>query len=336
MSTYYEMLQIAPTATMTEIEAAYEMQYNQWRRLVTHHDPKIVNQANQTLQMLEQIRATLMDPTQRAIYDAQIGLGGAAGGLADPTALHRGVVSPQMTPLAPPPPLSSPSSTAAVAQPTPSAPVRAILWACYKCETENPTGTKFCLKCGTQLVRECPECKEDSSLVATGMCGICGTSYERATRRQELRDEIAAVEHKIKSLQEQVAAVRGRSGNLAIGCGAIIAALGLLALLSTQNFLLALVIGLIGGGLIFAGTRGNSGDRAKLFELNGQVEHLWQQHRVLSDALNGVQHDDPFAKKPVREDAHIVSVGQGYQCSKCHGYVRSDAKSCKHCKRAFT
>jgi YD repeat-containing protein len=330
MSTYYEMLQIAPTATMTEIEAAYEMQYNQWRRLVTHHDPKIVNQANQTLQMLEQIRATLTDPVQRATYDAQIGLGGAAGGLADPTAIHQGVVSSPMTPPAPPPPLSSPSTAAAVAQPNPSAPVQAGLWACYKCGTENPTNTKFCLKCGAQLVRKCPECNCDSSLVATGMCGTCGTSYELATRRKELQKEIAKVQQEINTT--------GGSGSSTIGCGAvIIVAIVLSALLGFMvEFLPALVVGLIiGGVLIFVGKRANSRDQAKLFSLNGQIERLQKKKRELDDELKGVQHD-PFAKKPVREGAHIVNVGRGYQCSECHGYVRSDAESCKHCKRAFT
>ena len=48
MATYYEFLQVAPTASVAEIEAAWEERYNHWRRLVTHHDPQVVNEANQS------------------------------------------------------------------------------------------------------------------------------------------------------------------------------------------------------------------------------------------------------------------------------------------------
>lgn len=50
---YYEILNLQPTASSADIQTAFENQYNQWRRLVTHHDPKVVNQANQALQALE-------------------------------------------------------------------------------------------------------------------------------------------------------------------------------------------------------------------------------------------------------------------------------------------
>jgi DnaJ-class molecular chaperone len=65
MLNYYEILQVASTATTTDIEVACEAHYNRWRRLVTHHDSSVVAQANQALQQLEQIRATLTDPQKR-------------------------------------------------------------------------------------------------------------------------------------------------------------------------------------------------------------------------------------------------------------------------------
>ena len=38
MGTYYELLNIAPTASASEIQTAYEDTYNRWRKLMTHHD----------------------------------------------------------------------------------------------------------------------------------------------------------------------------------------------------------------------------------------------------------------------------------------------------------
>ena len=56
MSNYYEILNVPTTASTAEIQTAYEQQYDQWRRLVTHQDPNVVNQANQALKALETIR----------------------------------------------------------------------------------------------------------------------------------------------------------------------------------------------------------------------------------------------------------------------------------------
>ncbi len=58
MANYYEMIEVKPTATDKEIETAIDARYNQWRALVTHHDDKVRDQANQAMRMLEQIRGT--------------------------------------------------------------------------------------------------------------------------------------------------------------------------------------------------------------------------------------------------------------------------------------
>lgn len=86
MPNYYEVLKVATDANPAEIEAAYDAQYNHWRRLVTHHDPKIVHRANQALRWLEQIRTTLLDDELRTAYDARLGLTPGISGLADPQA----------------------------------------------------------------------------------------------------------------------------------------------------------------------------------------------------------------------------------------------------------
>lgn len=199
MATYYEILSLAPTASSAEIETAWDEKYNQWRRLVNHHDPQIQLQAQQALQTLEKVRETLGDPSRRAAYDAGIGVGGPIGGLADPSALLQAV---QAGPVAPPPPPPSPRGNG------PAPPIQRGapgLWACPKCQAENPPSTKFCFKCGTQLVRLCPECKGETSLIATGMCGNCGYKYDVATRREELRQQNVGLEKQASQFQPGLA-----------------------------------------------------------------------------------------------------------------------------------
>lgn len=70
MPTYYEILKLPPTATQAEIESKADAQYNQWRRLVTHHDPNVVDEANRALRTLELVRNTLGNSVERSEYDA--------------------------------------------------------------------------------------------------------------------------------------------------------------------------------------------------------------------------------------------------------------------------
>ena len=92
MPNYYEVLKVAPTASTSEIQVAFDSQYNYWRRLVTHHEAETAQRANQALLYLERIRVTLTDPTQRTAYD--LSLGGSVGGLADPNAAPQNPPSP--------------------------------------------------------------------------------------------------------------------------------------------------------------------------------------------------------------------------------------------------
>lgn len=84
MATYYEVLKVRPDASVSEIEVALDAQYNYWRRLVTHHEPEVASQANESLRAIEVIRTTLTDATRRSTYDEVIGLAGIVGGLTDP------------------------------------------------------------------------------------------------------------------------------------------------------------------------------------------------------------------------------------------------------------
>jgi hypothetical protein len=239
MPTYYEILKIQPTATSAEIESACEAQYNQWRRLVTHHDPNVVNQANNTLQTLETIRSTLTDPNKRSIYDTAIGSNVSVGGLVDPLAIgSTSMPSPAMTPPVP----------SRFAAPNPAQPNSAAgLWVCPKCKSENPAQTLHCFKCGTELVRKCPECSNLSSLVATGFCGTCGYKFETATRRAEIKVKIASVQQEMYSINQSGNTSENQVTNAVLIVLWIFGAIAALTILTSVQTLLG-VIGLLGIG----------------------------------------------------------------------------------------
>jgi hypothetical protein len=166
MKTHYDWLEIEPSATSAEIEAAYESRFDYFRRLVAHHDPDRRREAQEGLDALDTARATLTAPDRRASYDASLGLrsGGVTDGVADPTLAK---------PMAPPQLVGSPGPVRPSSRPTSP-------WTCPQCGYENSPGTKFCIVEGTQLVRECPHCHHMSSMVATGICGECGKRWEDA------------------------------------------------------------------------------------------------------------------------------------------------------------
>lgn len=193
MSNYYEILKVQPTAAPSEIETAVESQYNQWRRLVTHHDPKIVEEANRSLRLLEQIRSTLTDSVRRAAYDEGIGLGGAAGGLADPEALLRSAAPPPMFMPAPPAP------QAAAFQP---AGQRVDAWVCPKCQTANAVGTTYCKECGGQLGINCPQCGRLTEAAAKH-CASCGAHIQEAINKQ-LEAKKSQLEEYLQTLIAQI------------------------------------------------------------------------------------------------------------------------------------
>lgn len=185
MSNYYDMLKIEPAATPAEIEAALEAQYNQCRRLVIHHDPTVVNQANQRLQTLEQIRYTLLNPQKRAAYDRGLGLGQVVGGLSDPAAapMHQPAVAPT-----PPPPLRK-----ADVQQMLHTHQRVDAWLCPKCATANTTKTRFCKKCGQVLGQDCPKCKNllEAQAQFCPDCGVNIVEYRQELERAEAERQAA-------------------------------------------------------------------------------------------------------------------------------------------------
>ena len=183
MPTYYEILNIQPTATNAEIERALDNQYNKYRRLVTHHDPNIVNQANFALQTLEKIRAILTEASKKSAYDAAIG-----------ASFGRVVTPPVSGAYRPRPVLASPKfassgtpSTPRHLPPTQSSAPRN--WTCPTCKTPNAVNSQFCKKCGESLAFSCPTC---SQLVEKNaeFCTSCGINIEQAHHKIELEEEL--------------------------------------------------------------------------------------------------------------------------------------------------
>lgn len=199
MSNYYETLKISQSATSVEIQTAYETAYNYWRNLVNHHDPKMVQQANQALSVIEQIRTTLSDPVKRANYDASLSIG-SIGGLADATA------QPAATPMMTPPMARSSVIPGSRAQ---SNIVNSDSWSCTKCYSVNVLGTRFCKKCGNQLGKDCPKCH--TLLEASAQfCSVCGVGIRDFERETEIKtaeaDALRIVEQRRQAQMEAILA----------------------------------------------------------------------------------------------------------------------------------
>jgi hypothetical protein len=174
MATFYEILKIAPSASQVEIEAAIDKQYNQWRRLVTHHDAGVVEEANHALRLIEQIRSTITDPVKRTIYDSTLNI----GGLADPEAILR-AATPHDAPPTPKDKQSGSRSNLAGGRPD--------AWVCLKCQTTNPLKTKFCSKCGQQLGLDCPNCGKLTKS-ADPFCAECGVNLNDCVRQRQVSE----------------------------------------------------------------------------------------------------------------------------------------------------
>ena len=175
MSNYYELLKIPQSATSAEVTTAYETTYNYWRNLVNHHDPQMVQKANQTLLAIEKIRTTLLDPVKRANYDTLL-LMGDIGGLADSS------TQPSTMPTMTPPLARTSPMTSSMAQPNVT---NSDSWPCSKCHSINAVGTRFCKKCGNQLGKDCPQCR---TLLETSaqFCSVCGVNIRDFERELEI------------------------------------------------------------------------------------------------------------------------------------------------------
>ncbi len=181
MQDFYSLLEIDRSATVDQISTAIDEQYDKWRRLTSHHDAQLQNQANQALFQIEQARNTLLDLTKKGPYDVELG----AGGIADPDAIHQhsGLHSPLT-------PLRSPISSTALE--------RTDAWVCNSCKKANPIGSIHCQQCGRSVGQICVKCDTTSPATAK-FCLSCGVNLA------ELKTQIEqdAIDREIYWQQQQ-------------------------------------------------------------------------------------------------------------------------------------
>lgn len=192
---FYEILNIQPASSRSEIEHSLDAQYNKLRQLVTHHDPNVVNQANLGLQILEKMRSVLTDDGKRAAYDAAINSN--SGNFEDVTS------NPQMANSFSAFPVqgSVPHSPPRYLPPTQASGQR--IWTCPKCQSPNAVNSQYCKKCGESLSRPCSEC---NSLVekSSKFCTNCGVNIVKAQYKKDLEKELARYKSELSVTQMNV------------------------------------------------------------------------------------------------------------------------------------
>ena len=191
MPNYYEILKIQPTATAPEIESAYETQY--------HPAPPgdtsrlhVVNQANQALQVLEKIRATLTDPAKRIAYDARSGLQGAV-------VVWRILKLKEHLPVLVP---ADRSSSARKPEPAQRTPIRTDAWICPKCGRQTRCRVASA-KVRTDARINCPKCNTMIEATAT-FCAVCGGNIQQLTEQKQRRVELIDEQQNLTAQRAQV------------------------------------------------------------------------------------------------------------------------------------
>lgn len=195
MPNYYEYLQVEPFASDQEIQAALNQKYEQCKRLSTHDDPTVAQQANLALQSLEKIKDVLLIPDRRAVYDETLGL--------TPAVVDSPVISyakpadePEVSPVIM-------QGNELTAQTAPSVGITERL-KCENCNSLNPVGTRFCLDCGNEICSPCPKC---GTLYEKSKeyCPACGVSRQQYSEEQE-KVRLEATERQKKEVQKSLSA----------------------------------------------------------------------------------------------------------------------------------
>lgn len=196
MPSYYEVLKLEINASPEAINAAIDERYNEYRRLVNHHDPEIVEQANRALRQLEEIRSTLTNPEKRAVYDQSLSF----GGLADPAALLQAASAG--TAMITPPSVRLEEQAKAEESP----------WRCINCGKLNREGSKVCANCQKVLARSCPSCGNVVPL-ADKYCSNCSANVEEEIAKLKIEFEHAQ-KAVVDDLRSKISAKRNEMDRL--------------------------------------------------------------------------------------------------------------------------
>ncbi|MAU09042.1 MAG: hypothetical protein CL607_04410 [Anaerolineaceae bacterium] len=189
---YYEVLQVDQTAGMNEIEEAYRREYNKWSKLINHHDPDMQDSARKNLRLIEAAKTTLLDASKRSEHDSAL-----ASGLYDESAKPNLTAVAGMPVMTPPPPQKSSKK---------ESPTLKNAWECTDCDTVNSPGTMYCISCGTQLGKNCPECGHTLP-VSAEFCTNCGVNFQQREWEIE-QDQIAAEKAARQQMQNYFQYVR--------------------------------------------------------------------------------------------------------------------------------
>jgi ribosomal protein L40E len=177
------------------------------------------------------------------------------GGLFDPTQMAAGPM-PGLPMMAARPPASPPVQPPQVIVQQQSSGI----WACPNCKTDNPPQAVHCFKCGSQLVRQCPECHKNTSLISTGICGHCGFAYDVAVERRKLERLLAERKLEASHIQRGVASVSGKGsanvlllifGILFILTGVSCIFTGLPGLVDAETIAMTIIFSIV--GVVIAG-----------------------------------------------------------------------------------
>ena len=169
--------------------------------MVTHHKPEIVDEANNALRTIENVRTTLLNAEKRSEYDKQLTatLGNQAG-LSDPDAIFTSSGSNFGGNFSGIPP-QRPSPVLPQAE-------RTDAWICPNtaCKKANPIGTTFCANCGETLAKNCPNCGAlvEASNKFCSNCGVDKQSFFEESKKAEiqaLREQQSKVEQLLQEAE---------------------------------------------------------------------------------------------------------------------------------------
>lgn len=180
MTDYYQLLNLQPTATTSEIKTAYAHK----RAKLSTSEAETEEQIAEQLSALDEAYAMLNDPNRRAAYDRSLHADSQAKALAiaeQPSAI--------VAPHAPPVPI--------------------VQQACPHCGALNPIQATMCSECGEQVSRPCPNCGQPVILGQT-VCTRCDTFVpeydkrrfaEAVSTEQRVQQERRASEARVAALE---------------------------------------------------------------------------------------------------------------------------------------
>lgn len=183
MENYYTILGVDASVSQGELESRWEDEYNKIRRLVTHHNPSVAEEANHKLRMLEEARNILFDPAKRAAYTAGLA-DQKTSGLGDPSARS-----------APGPAPAALGGGYLASQPPPQQHLN--VWTCPDCGERNAVGKSYCSKCGGLLAKNCPNCQNLNQL-ADVYCSTCGVDIEETIHEKKMAEEKRQQEERVR------------------------------------------------------------------------------------------------------------------------------------------